>query len=301
MTAAAQIAGLTFRQDYFDDPQGWCAISDLLLETFGVDISPLDKLGGHDRTNLPSAFFDDGGRCIANLSAFSMPLMIDGGVVRAAGLQSGAVRPEYRGRGLFRELIRITLARCEAHGYEALVLYTDKPGLYEPHGFVTIPQQHFRGPPPPPLPRGAVRPMRPLRIDDPEDLALIKRVLAERTPVSSRFAVTAQSEMFLLNSYLVSGTRLAYLHQSDAVVAWRQSETRGFELLDIAGQQIPALATILAALDAEPGHVTVHVPPDRLEWEGTPEAAAGDLVFMVRGTPSLIPDKPFCLSPMAEF
>nr|WP_237351704.1 GNAT family N-acetyltransferase [Rhizobium sp. ACO-34A] len=144
----ADRAGLFFRQDYFDDPAGWSAIKTLLIDIFNVDITALDGLGGHDRTSFPSAYFDGDGRCIANLSAFSMPLMIDGRAIKAAGWQSGAVRPEYRGRGLYQDLIRITLDRCEEQDLEAIVLYTDKPGLYAPHGFRILPQYSFKGPVP---------------------------------------------------------------------------------------------------------------------------------------------------------
>ena len=94
-------------------PGGWAAVKALLLAVFDVDVSPLERRGGRDRTLMSSAWFDGSGRCVANLSAFAMPLLIDRRPVEAAGLQSGAVLPEYRGRGLFRALLRRTLQRCE--------------------------------------------------------------------------------------------------------------------------------------------------------------------------------------------
>lgn len=290
---------LIFRQDYFDDPAGWQAISDLLHEVFGVDISPLNGLGGHDRSNMPSAWFDTAGRCVANFSAFSMPLMIDGRRVEAAGWQSGAVRPQYRGRGLFRELIRITLQRCEEAGYEAIVLYTDKPGLYLPYGFVTVPQFSFSGPAP--TPSGTAAAARRLDIREPADLAVVRAALANRAPVSNRFAVADQSLMFLLNAYLVGDVSLSFMDDLSAAVAWRTGKDGQFELLDIAAPAIPPLAGILAALEQAPARAIVHFPPDRLGWQATPVKDEGDLVLMMRCAPNLIPAAPFCLSPMAEF
>lgn len=290
---------LIFRQDYFDDPAGWLAISDLLKDIFGVDISPLNVLGGHDRSNMPSAWFDTDGRCVANFSAFSMPLMIEGRRVKAAGLQSGAVRPEYRGRGLFRELTRITLQRCEEAGYEVIVLYTDKPGLYLPSGFVTVPQFRFSGPAP--AAAGMAATARRLDIRQPADLTLVRTALANRTPVSNRFAVADQALMFLLNAYLVEDVSLSFIEEFSAVIAWRTAEDGRFELLDVAAPTIPPLAAILAALGQTTVHATVHFPPDRLDWQATPVKDEGDLVFMMRCAPGLIPAEPFCLSPMAEF
>lgn len=92
------IERLTLRQDYFDDPAALQALADLLHDVFGIDITLQNRLGGPDPSSMPFGYFDEAGRCVANLSAFSMPLVIEGRVVRAAGFQSGAVRPEFRGR-----------------------------------------------------------------------------------------------------------------------------------------------------------------------------------------------------------
>ncbi|MDX3926653.1 MAG: GNAT family N-acetyltransferase [Shinella sp.] len=292
--------GLAYREDYFNDPADWRAIKDLLRDIFNVDIDPLDRLGGPDWTNMPSAYFDRRGRCIANLSAFSMPLTINGREIAAAGLQSGAVRPEYRGHGLFRDLTLRTLARCDEKGFETVVLYTDKPGLYERHGFVAVPQYGFAGTPPRPQP--AHKPAaRKLSLDIPADLVLLKRLLAQRAPVSNRFAVLRQMEMFLLNAVLIEGVELALLDDFPAIVAWREGEGGRFELLDVAGPSVPSLAEILTALEADSPHVTVSFPPDRLDWAGEAIADDGNLTFMMRCRRDLIPTEPFCLSPMAEF
>ncbi|MGX5667405.1 GNAT family N-acetyltransferase [Rhizobium daejeonense] len=290
-------SGLFFRQDYFDDPAGWLAIKTLLIDIFNVDISALDGLGGHDRTSFPSAYFDGDGRCIANLSAFSMPLMIDGRVIKAAGWQSGAVRPEYRGRGLYQDLIRITLDRCEEQGLEAIVLYTDKPGLYAPHGFRILPQYSFKGPAP--ALSGTPRPARLLDIN--RDLDLLRKLLADRMPVSSRFAVADQRLMFLLNCHLIEDISLSLLADGEAVVVWRMTDNGAFQLLDIAGSRIPSLAEIIAALGIAPASVETLVPPDRLSWEPTVIKGSGSEAFMMRARDELFPGGPTCISPMAEF
>ena len=291
---------LVFRQDYFDEPGGWQAITDLLRDIFGVDISPLDRFGGHDRSNMPSAFFDRDGCCVANFSAFAMPLMIDGRSIKAAGLQSGAVRPAFRGLGLFRDLIRITLDRCETAGFETLVLYTDKPGLYTPYGFRVVPQHRVSGPAPARLAQASTAARR-LDMARPEDLALMPQLLAGRRPVSERFAVADQALMFLLNTVLVDGVMLDYLPDHAAAIAWRIGDSRRFELLDVVGSSKPSLATILSGLAVDAQTIDVHFPPDLLQWNGDPVSDDGDLVFMMRCDPALIPVEPFCLSPMAEF
>lgn len=290
--------GLTFRQDYFGDPAAWSALVELLQDTFGIDVGTQDRFGGPDPTSMPFGYFDENGACVANFSAFSMPMMIDGHLVKAAGFQSGAVRPEWRGRGLYRDLMRRAFGWCDGQGFGLGLLLTDKPALYEPYGFRVLPQHRFSGPPPKEAtPVGLAR---TLSISNPGDLALVMRLLRERTSVSSVFAVASQVEMFLLNSGFDSDIRLAYLDQFEAIVAWKSDGT-SFQLLDIAGKSIPSLAAVLAALDLRPDRVEVCFPPDRLGWQGTPEPFPSYTSLMIRGAAADCLDRPVMLSPMAEF
>lgn len=143
-------AGLTFRQDYFGDPAGWAALVCLLRDIFGIDIGPLQQLGGPDPTSMPFGWFDAEGELAANISAFALPFVLNGKIVHAAGLQSGAVRPPWRGRGLYRDVTVKALDWCEKQGFEAVILYTDKPSLYEAYGFRAIPLHRYEGPAPDP-------------------------------------------------------------------------------------------------------------------------------------------------------
>ena len=209
MPTPPDTCGLTFRQDYLGDPADWTALVALLQDTFDIDVAIQDRFGGPDPTSMPFGYFDENGTCAANFSAFSMPMMIDGRVVKAAGFQSGAVRPAWRGRGLYRDLMRKAFGWCDAQGFELGLLLTDKPALYEPYGFKILPQHQFSGPPP--ADAKSAGPARTLSIGNPGDLALVMRLLRERTSVSSIFSVTSQVEMFLLNSCFDAGIRLSYL------------------------------------------------------------------------------------------
>ncbi len=134
-------------------------------------------------------------------------------------LQSGAVACRNTVAGAcFRDLVRRILQRCEERGFEAIVLYTDKPGLYEPHGFVTVPEHRFVGPAPAPV--DAAPTCRTLDMTDERDLSLLRDLLEERAPVSQRFSVSRNTQTFLLNTALVEGVTLSLLPAFPAVVAW---------------------------------------------------------------------------------
>ncbi|MBN9055863.1 MAG: GNAT family N-acetyltransferase [Rhizobiales bacterium] len=289
--------GLSFRSGPLADPVTWRAVTGLLEDVFEIDVTVLDQFGGPDPTGVSFAWFDAAGTCIANISAFDLPLVMDGAVVHAAGLQSGAVRPSHRGRGLYRDVMEAALAHCDAEGFEAVVLLTDTPELYGRYGFEPLAQHRFAGAAPT---GGRVRPVRRLEVGRKADAALLRRLLDGRRPVSDRFAPLRQTEMFLFNALLMPDLRLDLIDE-DTVIAWQAGQNGGFELLDIVGGEIPDLADILASLRIAPARVLVHFAPDRLAWEGKAVAGTGDMVLMLRTKRGLRPAKPFALPPMAEF
>lgn len=297
MADLAQEHGLTLRQDYFGDPSAWKGLVDLLQDTFSIDVDLQASFGGPDPSSMPSGYFDADGRCVANFSAFSMPLVINGRPVKAAGYQSGAVRPEWRGRGLYRDLMQRAFARTAAEGFELDILLTDKPALYERYGFQTLPQHVFVARVPKSQKADAAA--RLLSLEVPDDLRLIKTLLQNRQPVSARFAVVRQMEMFLLNACFNPAIRLTAIGD-DTVVAWT-FDGATFWLLDVAGMTIPPLATILSALDFEPDRIEICFSPDRLDSEISLKPYEGYTMLMVRGKAADEIAGPLMLSPMAEF
>jgi len=297
MTELAQVHGLALRQDYFDDPSAWKGLVDLLQDTFSIDVGIQDQFGGPDPSSMPFGYFDGEGRCVANFSAFSMPMMINGRTVKAAGYQSGAVRPEWRERGLYRDLMRRAFERTAAEGYELDLLLTDKPELYEQYGFRTVPQHVFIAQMP--KLQKSEKAARQLSLEAPDDLHLVQTLLQNRQPVSERFAVIEQTEMFLLNAYFNPAIRLTALGD-DAVIAWT-FDGATFWLLDVAGTTIPSLATIVSALDIEPDRIEICCSPDRLNCETSIEPYEGYTMLMACGKAASEITGPLILSPMAEF
>jgi predicted N-acetyltransferase YhbS len=286
------------RAGYFDDRSAFLALADLLRDIFDIDISLLDRFGGPDLTAMPFGWFDPEGRCVANFSAFSMPLVVDGREVRAVGYQSGAVRPDYRGLGLYADLMRRAFEWSDAQGFEAGILLTDKPDLYRPYGFETVPQHAFHGPMPE---RRSTSDARRLDLDDAADLALAMRLLVERDDLSDVFSARRQTKTFLLNACFDPDIRLSCLPGLEALVAWKV-EDGALQLLDLVAGQMPGLGAIVSALGIDASEVQVLFPPDRLGWTGAPQPFRGSCDLMVRtgGVPPA-PSAPFMLSPMADF
>jgi GNAT superfamily N-acetyltransferase len=298
MTAQTDTIGLTFRQNYFADPAGWNALSDLLQDTFHIDIRALDNLGGMEPSSMPFAWFDADGICAANFSAFSMPMMVNGQRRKVAALQSGAVRPQHRGKGLYRDLMQRAFEWIDAEAFDLAILYTDKPAMYEPYGFKTVPLHKFTGPAPNAGKAGAAH---LLSMDDETDVALPTRLIKSRAPGSALFSPLSHPAMFLVNAFWDRSIRLSLLEDADAVIAWRLGETGVFQLLDIVARVIPPLSAIAASLEPKAASVECFFSPDRLDWQGAAIIDENRLPFMVRGDFSLLPSQPFALTPMADF
>ncbi|NKL33911.1 GNAT family N-acetyltransferase [Rhizobium leguminosarum bv. viciae] len=299
MTQRLDSAGLTFRQDYFGDPAGWAALVCLLKDIFGIDIGPLQQLGGPDPTSMPFGWFDSEGEVAANISAFALPFVLNGRIVHAAGLQSGAVRPPWRGRGLYRDVTVKALDWCDQQGFEAVILYTDKPSLYEAYGFHAIPLHRYEGAAP--APSAPAAPARPLLPTNADDLALLQALLKRRSPVSTSLAVTVNAAMFLINTQLDPDIRISFLEDKQAVIVWKIDETGRFSLLDVVAADMPSLAAILSGLRIAPASAEVLFRPDKLGWEGVPQPLERGTRLMLRGLGDATPDFPAMLSPMAEF
>lgn len=290
--------GLELRTGYFADRTSFLALAGLLRDIFDIDIGLLDRFGGPDLTAMPFGYFDAEGRCIANFSAFSMPLVVDGQPVHAVGYQSGAVRPEYRGRGLYRELMQRAFDWAESQGFDAGLLLTDKPDLYRPYGFEVVPQHCFHGPMP--MRQGRAN-ARPLVLDDAGDLAMATAILEKRSDVSGRFAVRRATKTFLLNACFDPDIRLSHLAALDAMVAWKEIDG-ALHLLDLVAERMPGLSEVVGALGSTRARVVVLFPPDRLGWEGTPVPYRGSCDLMIRaGRGKPVPDRPFMLAPSMDF
>ena len=291
-------SSLIYRQDYFADPAGWKALANLLRDIFHIDISVLDNLGGMDPSSMPFAWFGEAGVCAANLSAISMPVMVNGHRRKIAALQSGAVRPEHRGKGLYRDLMQKAFAWIDDEGFELAILYTDKPAMYEPYGFKAMPLHKFSGPAPK---LGAVVPSRLMSMDSQADVALLAGLIKSRAPASSLFAPLSHPAMFLVNAFWDRGISLSLLESHDAVIAWRMGEGGKFQLLDIVSEKIPPMQVITSGLHANAPSVECFFSPDLLDWQGTAVIDENRLPFMARGNLSLLPTQPFALTPMADF
>ena len=289
--------GPTFRMHNGSDRASQAAADALLFEIFSLDLGPLDALDGRDPSYTSFSYFNSVKRCVANVSVCALPLIVEGRLVDAIGIQSVAVRPEMRRQGLFRDLMQRALAWCDERS-PLVLLTTRKPELYERFGFRVVPEHRLAGPAP--APQRGVRPARSLGLKT--DLALVKRSLDHRVPVSDLVGRRHHGSMFLMNVLESQARwRLDHLLDYGAIVVSDTRVPETFRLLDVVAKEMPPLAAILGALSLRPDRVDICFPTDKLGYAGEAHPAGKTTKLMARGPFVDGERRPFMLPPTAGF
>ena len=254
------------------------AVDRLLLDTFGVDVAPIAAHRLSDLSYEAFCAIDRHGAVVGCAAVFALTLMVCGRLVDAIGLQSVAVRPAWRGRGVARALLRHVLDWCDGQARPVLLM-SDIPAFYAPLGFRVLPQTAFAGPAPAPV-AGDDRARR-LDMTAAADRVLVAQALRGRAAVSAQFAIVGGAGAALLALIDLPVLQAWWIEDLAAVVVLRDLPG-GLELVDVVAPVIPRLDTILAALGRTPSRIVVSFPPDRLGWAGDPVPAADELSLMAR-------------------
>ena len=248
----------------------------------------------------------EGERVVAHVGVIELPLVIAGRRVRVGSIHAVCTDPERRRRGLGRALMQETLTAC-AGRFETLVLTTLIPEFYTAFGFRPVPEHAFTRAlaplAPSPSPGGRVL------TEGPDDLRLLRRVLADRAPVSERLGSLESGVAFAIALMLTWGdlSRVRY-HAALDVLTVHEVRARTLVLYDVVGATIPPLAVLAAALGADADRVLTFFAPDRLgegwqaeRWDEARAAAHGGGWFaglMARGP--LAADGEFMLPPLSR-
>ncbi|WP_069882831.1 GNAT family N-acetyltransferase [Bosea sp. BIWAKO-01] len=268
---------LDFRSDYAQSDEGLSELTRLIHDVFEIDISPLDRLG-HDPSVVGFGWWL-GNELVANVSLYERRLWLQGKRVTAFGVQSVAVRPEWRGRGLFRDLMGRALGFADARA-DLVILATDTPSLYTPFGFRQLGETIFSAAS---AQRQIQSSYRALSLEEDGDLALLRGLFSSRAPTSLVASACDHPALFMLKAVAAPEIELLHLPEFAVVVAVKGRNGPSMTLLDIVGPAIPSLDEIVSALGYAGERISVRLTPDRLSWAPEPQIPV-DNGSMVRGS-----------------
>jgi predicted N-acetyltransferase YhbS len=249
----------------------------------------------------------EGDRVIGHAGVVELALVVGGGLRRLGSVHAVCSDPERRGRGVGRALMEELLAGC-AGRFDTLVLTTAIPDFYRRFGFEPVGEHAFVRALPPA--RRASAPRGRVLTEAADDVALLRRLLASRAPVSERIGALDGDVVFVIALLLTWGdfSRVHY-HADLDVVTVHEVRERTLVLYDVVGAVIPPLSALARAIGADTDRVMTFFVPERLgkafqaePWDAARAAAHGDAWFaglMVRG-PLQLGDAPLMLPPLAR-
>lgn len=235
-----------FRSHYFDDSESRAAFKTFLQEIHGLDLSRWENAGYWDENFHPFSFFQDG-QVIASTCLYVLPMLVQGGAQEVAQVSSVGTHPDYRRRGLNRELHRRARKFADERALAFTYLFADENAVpfYQTCGFKAAPQSRFRCPAvPPSRPRAGIA----LDVNAPSDRQLIEELTARRTPVSSHLGHQSFGLQMFHTLYTLS-ENLTYLPDLDLIVASRLRD-QTLLVLDLIGSELPSFSDLAPYLTA---------------------------------------------------
>lgn len=272
----------TYNTGYSTDDPTREALYALFNTVFGIPPETFQDFyqkGFWDPTYTPFTLFDRD-QAVANVSMFSMPILIDGQQIKAAGIQSVMTDPAYRGRGLMKQLFATMLAEIDKECDTAFLL-TEEPELYTRYGFRSLQEHVFV------IPysqtTAPANNLRPLDFFNEEDLHLIKSLFRAHQPISRTFAPVSHASSFYLNMYNpYFNQKLFYSTDLQVAIVYAiQDDT--LKLYDVIGQELPTLNSLCDQIPHAFQRIEFFFCPD--SFTTAPEAVPfpSNTHLMVRG------------------
>jgi len=192
---------------------------------------------------------------IAHLGFIPFDFILDGKSLSVAALHAVCTKPEYRGRGHFKTLMKEALDYANEY-CDSVFLFTDTPNLYTPFHFKTITQFNFL------VQRkntsNKKNELRKLSFDIPEDLKIIHRLAKEHLLISNDLHVK-QNVVLLLNMMDAS---LYYSEKKEFIIAY-ELKGKMLHIKYIMSQTQYNLDEILSYISKPFENVMLHFCPDK--------------------------------------
>ncbi|WP_242247292.1 GNAT family N-acetyltransferase [Bacillus cereus group sp. BfR-BA-01523] len=235
----------------------------LFEEVFGITSQTLQDFsekGYWDYTYKALSFLQDD-NAIANVAAFSLPLLINGEKINATGIQSVMTHPNYRRRGLMKQLFSKMIEEIDEQ-CECAVLFTENPELYKPFGFqivqeylmtVSCENKGYKD-----------SQLKKLDFYNEEDRQLIHEIIENGQRLSNKFSTLNYRSSFYLNMYDSTwNENLYYSEKLDALIVFTV-ENQKLKLFGVFAPVIPILDELCEEISGKFTEIEFYFYPDQL-------------------------------------
>jgi len=247
----------------------------------GIDFKTWHDRGFWTEHYIPHAIVRDN-KMIANVSASTMNIILNGQKVRGVQIGTVATLPEFRNQGLSRYLMEYVLHKYD-DTTDLFFLFANETVLdfYPKFGFKRYDEVVFKttaGLP------SADYSARKLSVDSDDDIALIRRLLADRLPLTALFGAVDYDFITWWHILNIFPDKLYYLPDNDILFIISEKDDQ-LHIWDIVFTKpfdlIPAISQVIQSDSLK--SVRYYFAPDRLGFEYTDTEPCPDSPLFVRG------------------
>ncbi len=230
---------LDMHANYWDEQGRKQAFLDFIIRIHGLDLSLWDRLGYWDYDYQPYSYFQDN-RIVSSVCLYSMDMIVQGRRRRVGQISGVGTLPDFRRRGLNRQLTAIAMEQAAAeHDFYYLFADEDAIPFYTKCGFRPAAESaaHISVAGRPPVP-GA----RLLNVDLEDDRAILMRIASARAPVSDMLA-SMNPRLFMFHCLYVLRKNIYFVDELNIVILCER-EAEHLKIYDIAASTMPGFDAI---------------------------------------------------------
>lgn len=236
------------------------SFNDLAGTVFGLNFEEWYQKGGwNDRYICYSCV--DGNKVVANASVNKMDIIWESKSKKALQIGTVMTHPDYRGKGLSKNLMNIILEEYEKQ-YDFIYLFANRNVLnfYPEFGFKKLAETQFSSDIN--FNKSASGNVKKLDISDRDDFKTIFRLTSERVPLSQISGVTNDQHLLLFYCLYVYSDCIYYLEDEDILAIFKENEN---ELLiyDVISKNEISIPEVLNKISSgKTKKVIFHFTPD---------------------------------------
>jgi GNAT superfamily N-acetyltransferase len=256
---------LALRTAYWDDPKARGAFKEFMLKIHGLDLSEWESAGYWDDAYTPFSFFN-GDTVVASVCIYLLNAIIDGEAKRLAQISGVGTLPEWRRKGLNRQLTDVGLDW--AHGqHDGVFLFADTDAIpfYQKCGFRPI-DEYVQLVDAPPVPnRGGAVELDPRK---KHELDRIYEYAQRRAPISHTFSVL-NDKLLMFHAMYPLRNHVFEIPDLSCLVFHERSSGR-LSIFDIVGERVPRFRDLYPYIADENDRVIeFHFCTDKLGLDET--------------------------------
>ncbi|HDR8184560.1 TPA: GNAT family N-acetyltransferase [Bacillus thuringiensis] len=238
----------------------------LFEEVFGVTTQTLNDFSEKeywDDTYKALSFLQEE-KVIANVAAFSLPLLINGEKINAAGIQSVMTHPNFRRQGLMTQLMSKMIEEIDKK-CECALLFTEKPELYKSFGFKVVQEYLMTIPYDNNNENDSL--LRKLDYYNVDNRQLIHETIDSSQRLSNNFSTLNFRPSFYLNMYDSEwNEKLYYSEKLDALIVY-EVDNEKLKLFGVFAPVLPILDEICLEIAERFTEIEFYFSPDQLGIE----------------------------------